>query len=82
MEALRHATSALTTDHLLAAGQLDDYLVLVAILCLTIYFPYYKWSSKDPYHHVWFEIPQADLLAENELQVSTRDVGLKLSETV
>lgn len=38
------------------------------------------WAKPDPYHHLWFEKPQAG--DEDQKAKTTRDIALKLEQSV
>lgn len=62
---------------------LDDCIGLLVILVVTIaYLSHgYLWDKPDPYHHLWFEKPQARSVVNN-LPAQTRNIATKLEERV
>lgn len=62
---------------------LDDSLGLLVILAVSIAYLSrgYLWGKPDPFHHLWFEKPQADLVG-NGIQAKNRNIATKLEETV
>jgi NADPH-ferrihemoprotein reductase len=61
----------------------DDFLVLVILLAGSIAYigRGTLWDKPDPYHHKWFERPQASVASLVAASKSTRNIAEKLAET-
>jgi NADPH-ferrihemoprotein reductase len=67
---------------LLRRPELDDFAFLGFVILLSLGYCLrgVVWNKPDPYHHMWFEKPQAGSIgAKSE---ATRDIGQKLEQTV
>ena len=67
-------------EDILQHTQKDDLVFLVLIILSGIFYNVYIKEKPDPYHHVWFEKPQAT--DANAKAADTRDIGVKLEESV
>jgi hypothetical protein len=67
-------------ESLLLYAKKDDIAFLTLIILTGIFYNFYFKEKPDPYHHVWFEKPQA--IDANAKGAATRDIGLKLEESV
>jgi NADPH-ferrihemoprotein reductase len=67
-------------DDILRHTQKDDLVFLVLIILSGIFYNVYIKEKPDPYHHVWFEKPQAT--DANAKAADTRDIAVKLEESV
>jgi NADPH-ferrihemoprotein reductase len=65
---------------LLQQAQKDDFAFLALVILTGIFYNVYIKENPDPYHHVWFERPQAT--DANAKGADTRDIGVKLEESV
>ena len=72
--------SILGVQSLLQQAQKDDFAFLALIILTGIFYNVYIKEKPDPYHHVWFERPQAT--EGNAKGADTRDIGVKLEESV
>ncbi|PMD38570.1 riboflavin synthase domain-like protein [Hyaloscypha variabilis F] len=71
--------SILGVQSLLQQAQKDDFAFLALIILTGIFYNVYIKEKPDPYHHVWFERPQAT--DANAKGADTRDIGVKLEES-
>jgi NADPH-ferrihemoprotein reductase len=69
-----------TVESLIQRTQKDDVAFLALIVLAGIFYNLYLKEKPDPYHHVWFERPQAT--DANAKGADTRDIGVKLEESV
>lgn len=62
--------------------ELDDFTFLGLILVIGVCYALrgIVWDKPDPYHHLWFEKPQAGIIGSKSKE--TRDIGLKLEQNV
>lgn len=67
-------------EDILQHTQKDDLIFLVLIILSGIFYNVYIKEKPDPYHHVWFEKPQAT--DANAKAADTRDIAVKLEESV
>jgi NADPH-ferrihemoprotein reductase len=67
-------------ESLIQHTQKDDVAFLALIILTGIFYNLYLKEKPDPYHHVWFERPQAT--DANAKGADTRDIGVKLEESV
>lgn len=66
-------------DSLLQQARKDDFAFLALIILTGIFYNVYIKEKPDPYHHIWFERPQAaDAFAK---EADTKDIGAKLEES-
>jgi NADPH-ferrihemoprotein reductase len=69
-----------SVESILQHTQKDDVAFLAFIILSGIFYNLYIKEKPDPYHHVWFEKPQQT--DANSKGADTRDIGLKLEESV
>jgi NADPH-ferrihemoprotein reductase len=67
-------------EDILQHTQKDDLVFLILIILSGIFYNVYIKEKPDPYHHVWFEKPQAT--DANAKAADTRDIAVKLEESV
>ncbi|KAE9368872.1 putative NADPH-cytochrome P450 reductase [Stipitochalara longipes BDJ] len=66
-------------ESLIRQAQKDDFAFLALIILTGIFYNVYIKEKPDPYHHVWFERPQA--ADANARGPDTRDIGVKLEDS-
>jgi NADPH-ferrihemoprotein reductase len=81
MDKVMDASIVPGVSHLLQQIYFDDLAFLGFLVLLSICYGSrgIVWDKPDPYHHVWFEKPQAD---GDSKEANTRDIGLKLEQSV
>jgi NADPH-ferrihemoprotein reductase len=60
--------------------QEDDVAFLALIIFSGIFYTLFIKEKPDPFHYVWFEKPQS--MDGNAKSADTRDIGVKLDESV
>ena len=73
-------SSYVSVESLLQQAQKDDVAFLALIILTGIFYNLYIKEKPDHYHHVWFEKPQQTDASSKRAE--TRDIGLKLEESV
>lgn len=73
-------SSLVKVESILQYTQKDDIAFLALVILSGIFYNFYIKEKPDPYHHIWFEKPQAT--DANAKGADTRDIGLKLEESV
>ena len=73
-------STLVSVESILQHTQKDDIAFLALIILSGIFYNFYIKERPDPYHHIWFEKPQAT--DANAKRADTRDIGLKLEESV
>lgn len=80
MSVMLDTTPVNALEGILQHTQKDDVAFLALIILSGIIYTIFIKDKPDPYHHVWFEKPQAiDASAKGP---ETRDIGKKLEESV
>jgi hypothetical protein len=67
-------------ETILQHSQKDDVAFLVFLVFTGLFYQFFFKDKPDPYHHIWFEKPQAT--DANAKGADTRDIGQKLEESV
>jgi len=73
-------SSLVVVETILRRTQTDDIAFLALVFVTGLFYTRYFKNKPDPYHHVWYEKPQAT--DANAKGANTRDIGLKLEESV
>ena len=80
MSKLIDVSSLASLESKLLLLQKDDVAFLTLLLFSGLFYTFFLRDKSDPYHHLWFEKPQATNLEARA--VETRDIGQKLEESV
>lgn len=69
-----------SVESLFQHAERDDIAFFALVVLMGLFYNLCLKEKPDPYHHVWFERPQVTDV--NSKRADTRDIGLKLEQTV